>query len=105
VLANNVARRHREIGVRMAVGAQASDIARLVLTEGAETLAVGVAIGAAISALISRLLAGLLYGVAPGDPTSFGVVAAGLPALGLLACTIPSIRASRLDPLKALRST
>jgi predicted permease len=105
VLANNVARRHKEIGVRMAVGARAADIRRLVLIEGARTLAVGVAIGAGVTLLASRLLAGLLHGVAPNDPATFAVVASALMLLGLAACAVPSMRASRIDPLQALRSS
>lgn len=104
VLANNVARRHRELGVRMAIGAQASDIVGLVLSEGVRVLLVGVALGAALAAMGTRLLTGLLYGVAPGDPVTFTVVSLGLVAAGLVACLIPSVRASRISPLDALRS-
>lgn len=103
VLANNVAGRHREFGVRMAVGAQASDIVRLVLAEGARTLIVGVALGGALAALGARLLGGMLYGVAPGDPVTFAVVSIGMVGAGLTACLIPSVRASRVNPLQALR--
>jgi ABC-type antimicrobial peptide transport system permease subunit len=104
VLANNVARRHRELGVRMAIGAQASDIIRLVLSEGVRTLLIGVALGAALAAMGSQLLTGLLYGVAPSDPVTFTLVSVGLLAAGLVACLIPSVRASRVSPLDALRS-
>jgi putative ABC transport system permease protein len=103
VLANNVARRHRELGVRMALGAQASDVVRLVLGEGARTLVAGLVAGAALAVFGTRLLAGLLYGIAPTDPVTFAVVAAGLLAAGLVACAVPSIRASRVNPLDALR--
>lgn len=104
VLANNVARRHRELGVRMAIGAQASDIVRLVLSEGVRTLLVGVAFGAGVAALVTQMLTGLLYGVAPGDPLTFAAVSVGLVVAGLIACLIPSVRASRVSPLEALRS-
>lgn len=103
VLANNVARRHRELGVRMALGAQASDVVRLVLAEGARTLVAGLVLGAALAGVGTRLLTGLLYGVAPVDPITFGAVAAGLLAAGLAACAVPSVRAARVNPLDALR--
>lgn len=104
MLANNVAGRHRELGVRMAVGAQASDIVRLVLGEGVRTLALGVALGGALAALGARLLGGLLYGVTPGDPVTFAIVSIGLLGAGLVACLIPSVRASKVSPLRALRA-
>jgi predicted permease len=104
VLANNVARRHRELGVRMAVGAQPWDIIRLVLSEGIRTVAVGLAIGTSLSVLGTRLLAGLLYGVSPGDVLTLLLASAGLGATGLVAALIPSLRASRVDPLVTLRA-
>jgi ABC-type antimicrobial peptide transport system permease subunit len=103
VLANNVARRHRELGVRIAVGARASHIVTLVLAEGARNLVIGVAVGVVLAAFGTRLLAGLLYGVSPGDPLTLAVVAAGLVVAGLAACAVPSMRAARVDPLEALR--
>ena len=105
VLANAVARRRREIGVRMAVGARRADIVRLVLLEGARLIVVGTVAGLVLAALGSRLLEGLLYGVRPGDPVTLAVVAAGLLAAGLVASLVPSLRASRTDPLAALRSS
>lgn len=104
VLANSIARRHRELGVRMAVGARRSDIVRLVLAEGARMLITGVAIGIALALGASRLVSGLLYGVAPSDPVTYLAVAATLVLLGIGACIVPSVRASKLDPLKALRT-
>jgi putative ABC transport system permease protein len=104
VLANDVARRRHELGVRLAVGAGAFDIVRLVLAEGIRTLVAGVAIGAALALLGTRLLEGLLYGVASRDPATFAVVSLGLITAGLLACAVPSIRAARVDPLSVLRS-
>jgi predicted permease len=103
VLANNVARRQREIGIRIAVGAQARNIVSLILADGARTLAAGVVVGAALSMFAARLLQGLLYGVVPADPVTFLVAAAGLVAAGLGACAIPSARAAKVDPLTALR--
>jgi hypothetical protein len=103
VLANDVARRHRELGVRMAVGARASDIVRLVLRDGARNLIVGVGAGLLLAAFATRLLAGLLYGVTPGDPVTLAIVAAGLIAAGVVAAWVPARRAARVDPLIALR--
>lgn len=104
VLANAVARRHRELGVRMAVGARAVDIIRLVLFEGARTLAWGVALGVVLAVFGARLLSGLLYGIAPNDPSTYVLVALGLIAAGLVACLVPSLRAARVDPVRALRA-
>jgi predicted permease len=104
VLANSIARRHRELGVRMAVGARGSDIARLVLAEGARMLVSGVTLGTALALGASRLVSGLLYGVGPSDPMTYLVVAALLFLMGMTACIVPSIRAAKLDPLKALRT-
>jgi predicted permease len=103
VLANNVARRHRELGIRLAIGARGSDIVRLVLAEGARTLAIGVVLGAALAGFGTRLLTGLLYGVAPGDPRTFAAVSIALVSAGFIACLVPSVRASRINPLEALR--
>jgi putative ABC transport system permease protein len=104
VLANNVARRRRELGVRVAVGAQSSDILRLILSEGARTLAVGIVFGVGLSLAAARLLTGLLYGVLPGDPLTFTVVGASLLDIGLCAALVPSFRAARVDPIVALRA-
>jgi len=103
VLANDVARRHRELGVRMAVGARAADIVRLVLRDGARNLIAGVVVGAGLASVSTRLLAGLLHGVTPGDPVTLAVVAGGLIAGGLIACAVPARRAARIDPLGALK--
>lgn len=103
VLANNVARRTREIGVRMAIGASSRQIVAMVLGEGLRTLAVGVGLGVALSVLVGRLLAGLLFGVAPQDPWTFALVTVILLGAGLVASGVPSMRAARVNPLTALR--
>lgn len=103
VLANDVARRHREIGIRMAIGARPSAILRLVLTEGAVTLAAGLALGIGLATATIRVLTTLLYGVAASDVTTFTIVGAGLLVAGLAAALLPSLRAARVDPLEALR--
>ncbi|HTS11093.1 MAG TPA: ABC transporter permease [Candidatus Limnocylindrales bacterium] len=103
VVAFSVARRTQEIGIRMALGAQRSDVLRLILGEGARLALIGVAIGVAASLAVTRLMASLLFGVSATDPVTFVVVAVLLPAVALLASYIPARRAMRLDPNTALR--
>jgi ABC-type antimicrobial peptide transport system permease subunit len=104
MLSHHVARRRRELGVRLAMGARAADVAGLVLVEGARTLTIGVLVGAAIALAGTRLLAGLLYGVVANDPLTYVLVGAGIVASGLLASAVPALRAGRIDPLRALRA-
>jgi len=103
VLANSVSRRFGELGIRMAIGAQAGDIIRLVLGQGMRTLLLGLALGVAVAALGTRLIASILYGVAAGDPVTFATVAAILVVIGLVACYLPARRATRIDPVVVLR--
>jgi putative ABC transport system permease protein len=103
VLAFSVAQRTREIGIRMALGAQAGDVLRLVLRQGLGLSLVGVAVGIAASLAGTRVLRGLLYGVAPTDPATFAAVALLLVTVALVACLIPARRALRVDPVVALR--
>jgi predicted permease len=102
-LANQVARRQRELAIRLAIGAPRRRIGGMVVVEGAWTVAAGIGIGIAGAALASRLLEGLLFGVAPGDPWSLGLVAAVVGGIGLAASSVPAWRASRVNPVKALR--
>ena len=95
--------RTREIGVRMALGAQTHSILRLVLAQGGVQLATGVLFGILFAALLSRGLSFLLFGVKPWDPSVFAVVVLALSASGLFACFIPAFRATRVDPIEALR--
>jgi predicted permease len=95
--------RTHEIGIRMALGARPSDILRLVLVRGVLLQMCGVAAGAAIALPLVRLLSSMLFGVKPTDPLTFAGVALLLIVVGLLACFIPARRASRVDPLVALR--
>jgi putative ABC transport system permease protein len=97
-------RRRREIGVRMALGADAGDIVRLVLDQGARLVAPGLAIGLAAALVATRALAGMLYGVSLIDPLSLLAVAALLAAMALVACYLPARRARRVDPSLTLRS-
>lgn len=103
VVAFSVARRTREIGVRMALGAQRSDVLRLILGEGARLAAGGVVIGIAASFAATRLLSSLLFGVHATDPITFLAVALLLSLVALLASYIPARRALRLQPNTALR--
>lgn len=103
VLANQVARRSRELGVRLAVGAQRGSIVNLVLGEGLRTVGLGVTIGLALSLAGTRLLGRLLFGVAPNDGLVLGQVAVILLAFGCAAALVPSLRAARVNPVEALK--
>ncbi|MBX9603758.1 MAG: ABC transporter permease [Bryobacteraceae bacterium] len=103
VMAFAVAQRTQEIGVRIALGASASEVLRMVLTQGAKPLAAGLLLGLAGAYGITRVLRTLLIGVSPTDPLTYGAISALLVAVALLACYIPARRASRVDPLVALR--
>jgi putative ABC transport system permease protein len=103
LLAFSVARRTGEIGTRMALGASRAAVLKLVLKEGAGLIALGLAIGLAGALAVTRTLATLLYGVRPTDPVTFAMVAVLLLAVGLLASYIPARRATKVDPMVALR--
>ncbi len=103
VMAYSVAQRTREIGIRLALGAQRADVLRMVLRQGFRLAGIGVAIGAAAAVALARLMTTLLYGVGAGDPLTFIGVAALLACVALLASYIPARRAMRVDPLIALR--
>jgi putative ABC transport system permease protein len=103
VMAYSVAQRTGEMGVRMALGAQTSNVLGLVLGEGLRLAVLGAAIGLAGSFFAARLLSGMLFGVTPSDPLTFAGVAIVLVLVALLACYIPARRATRVDPLVALR--
>jgi putative ABC transport system permease protein len=104
VMAQSVAQRTAEIGIRMALGAQARDVLGLVLRRAAIVTAAGLVIGAGSALLLTRLLAALLYGVEPGDPATFVSVAALLGVIALVAGYIPARRATRVDAIAALRA-
>ena len=103
VLTFSVARRTREIGIRVALGAQRRDVFRLIMIRGVILVGVGVAIGIGASFAFSRLLSSLLFGVTPNNVATLVGVLAGLIAVALLACYIPARRATKVDPLVALR--
>ena len=104
VLSYTVAQRTREIGIRMALGADRDSVRGLVLGQGARLVAAGLALGLAGAIGLSRLLASLLYGVHPNDPMTLVLVAVGLGAVALVASWLPARRAARVDPLVALRA-
>jgi putative ABC transport system permease protein len=103
VISYAVAQRRREFGVRVALGAQVRDIIRLVLRDGALLAACGVLLGVLGGALLTRFLDTLLYDVEPRDPAVFSMVALGLAAVALIAVSVPAWRATRVDPLVAMR--
>jgi predicted permease len=103
VRAYSVARRTREIGIRMALGASTAETSRMVLHEGIQLVALGAAIGLVLSYLLGMLLSGMLFRVRGTDPLVFSISLALLAATSLLACYIPARRASRIDPMVALR--
>jgi putative ABC transport system permease protein len=103
IVAFSVARRTQEIGIRMALGAERSDVLRLVVGEGARLAAVGVLIGLAGALAVTRLVSSLLFGVSATDPLTFAAVAALLVVVALLASYVPARRAMALDPNAALR--
>jgi putative ABC transport system permease protein len=103
VLALAVGQRTREIGVRMALGAPAPSILRLILREGIAITVAGVALGLVSAIVLSRLMTRFLYGVTPSDPITYGVATALVGAIALAACAIPAWRAAQVDPMVALR--
>jgi len=103
LIAHSVTRRTQEIGIRMSLGAERSDVLRLVLVEGGRLALIGVVIGVAASLVITRLMSSLLFGISATDPLTFVGVAALLAAVTLLASYIPARRAMRVDPMVALR--
>jgi predicted permease len=103
VIAYSVSQRTREIGIRMALGAQRQDVMRPVLGEGVLVILMGVAVGVAGSLALTRFLSSLLYGVSPADPLTFTAVSILLMAVALAACYLPARRAMRVDPIVALR--
>jgi putative ABC transport system permease protein len=103
VMAYTVTQRTHEIGIRLALGAQTETVLKQVLAEGAVLAGIGLAIGLVAALIAGRLIASLLFGVQPTDPLTFAAVAALLTSVTLTACYIPARRATRVDPIIALR--
>jgi len=98
-----VERRTQELGIRIALGAQRRNVLRLVLGDGLKMAVAGVAVGLLAAFGLTRLLTGMVYGVSTTDPATFGGIAILLIVVALLACYIPARRATKVDPLIALR--
>jgi len=103
VMSLNVANRRNEFGIRLALGAQRSNVLSLILGQGLRLAIAGVALGLLASIAFTRLLKGLLFGISASDPLTFAVIATLLVVVALVACWIPARRATKVDPLVALR--
>ena len=104
VMSLNVANRRNEFGIRLALGAQTANVLRMILAQGLRLAIAGVVIGLLGAFALTRLLKGLLFGISASDPLTFAVIAFVLIGVVLLACWIPARRATKVDPLEALRS-
>jgi ABC-type antimicrobial peptide transport system permease subunit len=99
-----VGQRRHEIGVRIALGAPGTHVARVVVAQGLKIVVVGVLIGVAVALALGKLVASLLYGVTPHDPVVLGAVALVLILVAIAACLVPAWRAARVDPMETLRA-
>ena len=103
ILAQTVNQRTREIGIRMALGAQVDDVLRMVVGQGLKLALIGIAIGVTGALLLTRVLSSYLYGITPRDPMTFVAVSLLLAGVALVACYLPARRATKVDPMVALR--
>jgi len=104
VIAYAASQRTREIGLRMALGAQVADVRMLFIRQGVVLTAAGIALGVVIAFALTRVISGFLFGVGPMDPGTYAAVSGTLAIVALLAAFLPARRAARVDPLTALRT-
>jgi ABC-type antimicrobial peptide transport system permease subunit len=104
VMSYAVSRRRREIGIRMAMGARAGAVERLIVREGMTLAAIAVLLGWPAAWMLSKLASSFLYGIQPHDPLTFATVPAFLVAIALVACWVPARRAATINPTEALRA-
>src|SRR5205085_4480710 len=103
VIAYSVRQRTHEIGIRIALGAQARDVFKLVIGQGMVPVVIGMAVGLAAAVVLTRLMSSLLFSISATDPVTFAVITLLLAGVALLACWLPARRAARVDPTIALR--
>jgi putative ABC transport system permease protein len=103
VLSYAVAQRTHEIGIRLALGASTAEVLKLIISQGMQLVLIGLAIGLPVAFSLTRLMKGMLFGARAADTLTFTVIASLLIAVTLLACYLPARRATRVDPMIALR--
>ena len=104
MISYTVAQRTREIGIRMALGAQQGELKRMFVGRGLLWAGIGAAVGLAAAAMLSRLMSTLLFEISPADPLTYAIVVAGILAAGAVASYLPARRVTRVDPSEALRA-
>jgi putative ABC transport system permease protein len=103
VISYNVSQRTNEIGIRIAIGADGANILKMILGQGARIATAGIVVGALGAFLATRLMRSVLFGVTPTDPVTFAVVIVVMSITVIAACLVPASRATRVDPIVALR--
>ena len=104
VLSFSVSRRIQEMGIRMALGADARDVIKLVMSQGLVQIGIGLAIGLGMAYGLTNIISILMFGVDPRDPAVFGIIVLTIVSVGILASLVPARRATRADPVEAMRS-